>query len=214
MSTTAPDLRQHLFAAQAWYADLVEAVADDQRHNPTPCTDFDVRALLAHMDTVNRKVTGFGLEHRDIMSDHDAPVQQRAADAEAYASDHIDNRSATELADAVRTESTAAQQAWTDDVLDTPIQLGWGPVLPGRVVTAIYVMEVLTHAWDLATATGQPAEAPGGLGQVGLAAARASLPDEMPRGADKGVPFGPKVTAAADAGPTEQTVNWTGRVSR
>lgn len=212
--TSAPDLRAQLFAAQAWYADLVATVRDDQRGEPTPCPDYDVRALLAHMDTVNQKITGFAREHRDVFSDHDLPVQQRAGSAEVYASEHIDGHSAATLAGAVRAESAAAQQVWTDDVLDTPIQLGWGPILPGRVVTAIYVMEVLTHAWDLATATGQPSEAPDGLGHVGLAAAQSCLPDEMPRGIDKGVPFGPKVESASDAGPTEAMVNWTGRASR
>ena len=86
-------------------------------------------------------------------------------------------------------------------------------MLPGRVVTAIYLMEVLSHAWDLATATGQPSEAPGGLGHAGLAAARAGLPAE-PRGIEHGIPFGPVVESAPDAGPTEQMVNWTGRASR
>ncbi len=36
----------------------------------------------------------------------------------------------------------------------------------------------------------------------------------MPRVIDKGVPFGPKVEPAPDAGPTEAMVNWTGRASR
>ena len=54
----APDLRAQLFAAQSWYADLVGATTDDQRSDPTPCPDYDVRAL-SHMDTVNSKITGF-----------------------------------------------------------------------------------------------------------------------------------------------------------
>ncbi len=212
--TPAPDLRPQLFAAQEWYATLVAAVSEAQRTHPTPCPGFDVRGLLSHMTTVNGKITGFAIEHRDVFRDHDVEPGELARRAEDHARTHIDGHTPAQLADAVRAESAAAQRVWTDEVLDTPIQLGWGPVLPGRVVTAIYLMEVLAHAWDLATATGQPSEAPDGLGPVGLAAAMACLPDEMPRGIENGVPFDPKVTPAADAGPTEAMVNWTGRASR
>ena len=117
-------------------------------------------------------------------------VAKTLADAVSYT--HLDVYKRQELAESVRAQTSRAREVWTDAVLDTPIQLGWGPVLPGRVVTAIYLMEVLSHAWDLATATGQPSEAPGGLGHAGLVAARAGLPAE-PRGIEHGIPFGPVV---------------------
>ena len=211
---TTPDLREPLFAAQAWAATIVENVRMDQLDASTPCRDFDVRALLAHMSTVDTKIIGFATDHRDVLRDHDATPAEQAAAAEAWAVEHVDDRTLQEVACAIREKSASARTVWTDDVLDTPIQLGWGPILPGSIVTGIYVMEVLTHAWDLAMATGQPSEAPGGLGTIGLAAARASLPDDMPRGIAHGVPFGPKVVSAAGAGPTESMVNWTGRSSR
>lgn len=210
---TAPDLRTELATAQDWYADLVAAVRDDQLDGPTPCTEFDVRQLLAHMSVVQEKIVGFATEHRDTLADHDEPQAIRDASAEQRATAHVDGLTPDARADAARAWAQQARTVWTDDVLDTPIQLGWGPVLPGRIVAAIYLMEVLTHSWDLATATGQPSTAPGALGEAGLAAARMILP-ESPRGAAAGVPFGPVVVPAADADATEQMVNWTGRVTR
>ncbi len=211
--TTAPDLRSQLFAAQDWYAVLVAGVDTGELSRPTPCAEFDVRMLMTHVGVVLDKIIGFATDHRDLYRDHElSPAEMRAA-AEVLARERIDGRSASELAESVRAQTSRAREVWTDAVLDTPIQLGWGPVLPGRVVTAIYLMEVLSHAWDLATATGQPSEAPGGLGHAGLAAARAGLPAE-PRGIEHGIPFGPVVESAPDAGPTEQMVNWTGRASR
>ena len=192
---------------------LVAGVDTGELSRPTPCAEFDVRMLMTHVGVVLDKIIGFATDHRDLYRDHElSPAEMRAA-AEELARERIDGRGASELAEWVRAQTARAREVWTDAVLDTPIQLGWGPVLPGRVVTAIYLMEVLSHAWDLATATGQPSEAPGGLGHAGLAAARAGLPAE-PRGIEHGIPFGPVVESAPDAGPTEQMVNWTGRASR
>ncbi len=205
----APDLRSELFAAQDWYADLVAAVGPAQLRDPTPCTDYDVRRLLTHVSTVFDKVTGFAAEHRDPYADQDRSPEALTAASERLARERIDERTAPEQADALRSKTKEAREAWQENVLDTPIQLGWGPLVPGRVVTGIYLMEVLAHAWDLATATGRPSEAPDGLGVAGLAAARAGLPADR-----TGFPFGPAVEPAADAGPTEQLANWTGRRSR
>ena len=214
MTPAAPDLREALFDAEDWVADLVAGLDTGRLGDPTPCPGYDVRGLLTHILAVQAKVVGFATDHRDVLRDPDASPEAFAQQAEAYAVEHVDGRSAAELAHAVRARTAQAREVWGEETLDIPMQLGWGPVLPGRIVTGIYLFEILTHGWDLATATGQPSEAPGGLGELGLGAAMASLPDEMPRGIELGVPFGPKVTPAPDAGPTERMVNWTGRPSR
>lgn len=221
LTTSAPgapgagvlDLRGPLFAAQEWVAALLEGVGPQQLSNPTPCTDYDVRELIAHLALVQDKITGFGTDHRDLYRDHSMSPEQLTAAAEALAVACVDDVAPDQWATQSRARTAAAVESWTDDVLDTPIQLGWGPILPGRIVAGIYLMEVLAHGWDLATATGQPSEAPHAVAQVGLLAAQQGLP-EAPRGVEVGVPFGEVVPAAPDAGPTERLANWTGRVSR
>lgn len=211
--TIAPDLRAPLFAAQDWVADLIAHVSDDQLTDQTPCHDFDVRMLLAHLAMVQEKIVAFGTDHRDPYLGHGQTPEQLSEIGERLIVEHVDGRTPAERSQQTRERTQAARVAWTDDVLDTPIQLGWGPVLPGRIVSAIYLMEVLAHGWDLATATGQVAEAPPGVGEAGLAAAPLALPAE-PRGMEHGIPFGPVVVSVPDAGPTERLANWTGRVSR
>lgn len=211
----APDTRATLFAAFDWYADVVEAVRDDQLHDATPCTEYDVRQLMAHVSVVLDKVIGFATDHRDVYAGHGLSADEEASSAEAVARQVVDGHTGAERAAELRQRVARARDLWGDDaLLDTPIQLGWGPILPGRVVSGIYVMESLAHSWDLATVTGQSAEAPPAVAEVGLLAATQALPPEMPRGIEYGVPFGPAVEPASDAGPTERLANWTGRVSR
>ncbi len=213
MSDTVPDLRPQLFAAQRWYAELVRGVDPTRLSEPTPCPDFDVRALLAHMSSVLHKVVALAEDHADPYRGLHSDPTAMAAAAEELARQEVDGRSPQEMVQRVHERIAQAETAWTDAVLDEDIQLGWGPVLPGRIVAGIYLMEILSHGWDLATATGQPSEAPTQVATIGAQMARAMLP-EQPRGIADGVPFGPVVASAPDAGPTEQLVNWTGRPSR
>lgn len=208
-----PDLRGPLFAAEEWVAELLQGVDPAQLRDPTPCAEFDVRQLITHLAMVQDKITGFGTDHRDIYLDPDRTPAELAAAREELAVRYVDEVAAQDWSSQSRDRTAAALAAWSDATLDTPIQLGWGPILPGRIVAGIYLMEILAHGWDLATATGQPSEAPQAVAEIGFLAAQQGLPEE-PRGIEVGVPFGPVVPAADDAGPTERLANWTGRVSR
>jgi uncharacterized protein (TIGR03086 family) len=98
--------------------------------------------------------------------------------------------------------------AWADDAkLDELRQVPWGTV-PGRGVVAGYVQEVLTHGWDLATATGQPTEGDPELAEYALASARRFLPAE-PRGGP--IPFEAVVAVPDEAGPYARLAGWLGR---
>jgi uncharacterized protein (TIGR03086 family) len=80
--------------------------------------------------------------------------------------------------------------------------------MPGAQAIGVYVSEQVTHGWDLAVATGQPAEAAPDLVALAERSIRAVL-DGLPRGGP--VPFGPVVEPAADAGPTERLAAYQGR---
>ena len=212
-TTSPPDVRAQLFAAQHWCAELIGGVSDDRLGDPTPCTEFDVRGLLAHLGVVQTKLVGLAADGCDPYQDHRRDADSLEQGRQAAMSEFVDGRAPQQRAAEARERIERQRAVWTDEVLDGTIQVGWGPVLPGRVVAGIYLMEVLAHGWDLATATGQASEAPEPVAQVGLAFAMQGLPAQ-PRGIAHGIPFEPPVPSHPDAGPTERLANWTGRVSR
>lgn len=184
-----PDLRAPLFAAQEWLAGLIEGVRPEQLDHPTPCTEFDVAGLLSHLYGVADRTVAVG-EGRDPVS------------VPAYVDALPEN-----LAGAFRERTAAARRAWSDDAsLGRTVEAPWGPA-PAALVAGVYLSEHLTHGWDLAVATGQPCEADPQLAGIALGVMRRALPAE----GREDFPFAEPVTPAADAGPTEQLANWTGR---
>jgi uncharacterized protein (TIGR03086 family) len=186
-----PDRRPLLARAQQWVAELIAGVRPDQLGDPTPCEDLDVRSLIAHLYTGARRVA----------------VMAAGGDARTvpFLSDLPDG----DLAAGYRELAEASQRAWAAADLSRPVTAPWGTVPAGLAVGG-YLQEAVTHGWDLAVATGQPAEADEDLADAALAAARRALPAQ-PRGGH--IPFGPVVESAPDATPTQQLVNWTGRSS-
>lgn len=81
----------------------------------------------------------------------------------------------------------------------------WGEVPAGEAVWG-FANETLVHGWDLAVATGQPAEAPPTLVEPVLARAHALVP----AGARNPRAYAPAVGAGRGAGPTERLASWHG----
>jgi uncharacterized protein (TIGR03086 family) len=170
---------------------VVAAVRPDQLDLPTPCADYDVRALLSHMVGGLNRVAAVGAG---------GDALARPARAEEVPDDG--------WLDAYRAAAQRAAAAWADDArLDAMVEVPWGKI-PGRLAMAGYLQEILAHGWDLARATGQPTEGDPELARVALAAARQVLPAEG-RGAD--IPFGPVVPVPADAPAYAQLAAWLGR---
>jgi uncharacterized protein (TIGR03086 family) len=188
--TENTDPRPHYDSALAWAQTLVEGVRRDQLDDPTPCAEFDVRALLGHLVATVRRARAIG-EGRPPFS---VPSTLEGVADEAWPA---------MLAEAV----TAMRPVWADDaLLDKEVTVPWGTV-PGRAALWGYVNEALVHGWDLAVATGQPAEADADVAEAALAGAREKIPAGM-RG--EGVPFDAVVEPAPGAGPTERLANWSG----
>jgi uncharacterized protein (TIGR03086 family) len=189
--TTTPDPRPHYSAALTWVTALMDGVDTTRLDDPTPCTGFDVRALLGHLvSTVDRaRVIGEGVEPFSSVP----PVTTGVADggwAEAY-----------------RAAAEAMWKTWTDDgLLDRTVTAPWGTA-PGRAVVWGYLNETLVHGWDLAVATGQDPEADPVLAEAVLQVARTVIPAEV-RGGE--VPFAAVARSRPDAGPTERLANWSG----
>ncbi len=72
----------------------------------------------------------------------------------------------------------------------------------------VRIVELLGHGWDLARATGQPAEYPGGLVERALAQARKGLagPPDRP-----GAPFAAEVPVPAGAPAIDRLAGFLGR---
>jgi uncharacterized protein (TIGR03086 family) len=97
--------------------------------------------------------------------------------------------------------------AWHDPAaLERPAQLPFGEV-PGEFALAIHTLEAVVHGWDLAKATGQPAEIEPELCAAAWEAAK-DLGDDF-RG--PGRPFGSVVFVSPTASDTDRLVAWLGR---
>ena len=189
--TPATDPREIHQRAMAQTETIVAAVAPGQLTLPTPCSEYDVRALLSHMvGGLNRiAVVGEGGDGLAV-----SPRVDGVPDDGWLAAYHA--------------ATARARAAWADDArLDAMVEVPWGKV-PGRIALSGYVQEILTHGWDLARATGQPAELDPELATWVLAIAQRILPPE-PRGGE--IPFGPVVPAPPGAGPYTQLAAWLGR---
>jgi uncharacterized protein (TIGR03086 family) len=190
----ATDPREIHRRAMAQTEAIVAAVQPGQLDLPTPCPEYDVRALLGHMVGGLNRVAIAG-EGGDALA---RPARADEVPADGWAA-------------AYRTATRRATQAWADDAkLDALVEVPWGKI-PGRFAVAGYIQEILTHGWDLAKATGQPTEHDPELACYALAGAKRILPPEA-RGDD--VPFGPVVRVTADAapyGPYAQLAAWLGR---
>ncbi len=188
-STTLPDLREGVFAAQSWVADLLDQVGPEQYGRPTPCAEFDVEALLRHL---------FGVANRLIVMGQGQPAEAAPSMTGALPDD---------VPAAYRALVAEARRHWSDDAsLARMIDVPWGQV-PGAGVLGVYLAENLTHGWDLAVATGQDPEADPQLAETAQAVMRNVLP--VDGRAD--YPYGEPVEPAATAGATERLANWLGR---
>jgi uncharacterized protein (TIGR03086 family) len=100
----------------------------------------------------------------------------------------------------------AALAAWrTPGVMDRVIDVVVAP-MPGRMLASINLLDTANHTWDLATATGQPAELPEAVAAAAMEASRIVVSPELRPGR-----FGPELPATEDASATQRLVAFLGR---
>ena len=168
---------------------IVANVDASQLSAPTPCTEFDVRALLNHM---------IGGNHQFVKI-----AAGEAGDSMPATGDFVVNDALTPY----RKSADAVSQAWSEpSVLEKTVHLPFAEV-PGAVAIGIHTVETIVHGWDLATATGQPTELDPEL--CAVAWEHCKDIDDSFRG--PGRPFGPAVNAPAGASDTARLMAWLGR---
>ncbi|PSJ24771.1 TIGR03086 family protein [Streptosporangium nondiastaticum] len=185
------DPRPLVERAVAQVAALIEAVPAERLGDPTPCADFDVRALLEHLVAGAHDAAQLG----------ETGTVKRSAPPADVADDGWGRAYGAALA-----RLTAA---WADDEkLERPVTVEWG-TFPGAVYLASgVVLESVTHAWDLSQALGHQLPLDQELAGLVLGPAQRFLPAER-RGDE--VPFGPVRPAPEGADAYTRLAAWLGR---
>ncbi|MFE6870373.1 TIGR03086 family metal-binding protein [Kitasatospora sp. NPDC057692] len=190
---TAQDPRPLYLLALDQLEKLIAEIGPESLERPTPCTEYDLRALLGHVvGGIHRLAyTGEGGYCLDV----------------AAATGELPDDGWPAALGRARARVTAA---WADDAkLDRPTSAPWGEV-PGRNAVGGYVLETVTHSWDIAHALGTGLPLDERLAEAALAIALVALP-AGPRG--DGVPFGPALPAPADADPYTRLAAHLGRAA-
>jgi uncharacterized protein (TIGR03086 family) len=148
--------------AQETFALVLINVTSVQLSSSTPCPEWDVKALVDHVITGNQRVV---LRAGGQV----APLPQ-------------------DLIAAHRTSAKQAQEIFAErQALTRTYQISIGEV-PGTVFIELRTTDLLTHAWDLAVATGQPTDLDPALAEYILTFSKQMMSRPALRG--EGRPFG------------------------
>lgn len=173
--------------AAAAAAEVVAGVRPDQLDGPTPCAEFDVRALGNHM-------TGF--------LPYSANAARKGPALEGEPPDFTANDWAATYA--AMADDLAA--AWGEEgAMEGEVSFGAGVVLSERAA-AFTLMELTVHAWDLAKATGQTYV----LDPVTEQLAAGITAQAGPNGREGGF-FGPEVSVSEEASAWHRALGQAGR---
>jgi uncharacterized protein (TIGR03086 family) len=168
---------------------IVAMVRPDQLAAPTPCASWDVRALISHFVGTARWA---------------------AAAIDGSSNGGSDDYAAGDfLASYDESIELALAAFGAAGALERTVRLPIGE-FTGAALMQLCAGDQFTHGWDLARATGQPADLDPGLAGELLVQARVTVRDEM-RGPDGAAVFGPAVAAPAGAGPADQLAAFLGR---
>ena len=186
------DPRPPLYRAYDQAAAVIARVTPADFGRPTPCVDYDVHTLLGHVLFAARRAAR--IARREDVTEATALIVG------------IPDHGWSAAFDEARQDAFAG---WKDDTLLTAeLVLPFG-TFPGAVVAGIYTLELVTHSWDLAVATGQVDDLDPELAEGSLAAARMVLPPD-PRGGE--MPFGPVIPIDEAAPVYDRLAAWLGRV--
>ncbi len=165
------------------FTQRLEGVGPDQWTLPTPCEEWTVRTLAAHVIDTQRRVLG-------LLGD---PVTPADPDGDLLAQW---TEASTALLDAVRDPARS----------DIEVQAFAGPTRFSNVVGDLACADTVVHTWDLARATGQPQTLDvGAVEHCAGVIARFGESMRRPGG------FGPPVDCPADADPQRKFLSFAGR---
>jgi uncharacterized protein (TIGR03086 family) len=129
---------------------IIEAIPDDRTHAATPCEEYDVTQLVAHVTVIAERVT--------------IALDPTPADA---------SRSWDQAYRRLRPLLDQAADAGTDRIVELPFGR-----MPIDAALGVFVGEFVTHSWDLAVSIGRTNLLDDSLGAQALAMVTARIPSE------------------------------------
>ena len=180
------DATTALTRTNALVADMVEQLTPEQRELPTPCDEWNVHELIAHMCGSMQMVAG--------------ALQGQAPPSEPP--DFLAGGPAAGWAAA----RSAIEEAATPEALAATHQMPFGEV-PGEMAVAVIAADGITHVWDLAQATGIEHGISDELATFALQAWTPVVPAE----GRSGDGFKAVVEVASGASVVDQLAGYTGR---
>ena len=146
MNDPYADMHAHMKECAAEAARVARGVRPERLSDPTPCTEFDLRALVNHWVLY----TSHGLECRALRR----PIPEPLAGRDFTADPDWAQQYAAQLDRAVA--------AWADPaVWEGEVDLGFA-VTPATTIASLLIKEMAVHGWDVAVATGQRFEVSAG----------------------------------------------------
>lgn len=170
--------------------EIVQGVGPDALDRPTPCPEFDVRALIGHLATWTTERARDAALKRPLASASEKDVCAEPGWAERYAEG-----------------AREAGAAWSEPAAwEGETSLSGRTPRPAAWVGGLVFSEFLLHAWDLAVATGQKFTLDDDLAQALFG--QVSSMAEMGR---RYQAFGPEVPVPASAPAVDRALGLAGR---
>jgi uncharacterized protein (TIGR03086 family) len=189
-----------LKAVQAAFERTGENVAGlrpEHRDLPTPCADWDVHTLLAHLVGVVAVFEGVAAGERP-----EAPVTDLPAHLHKLGEERIKDGPVVGYRDTANRTLAAWQRRGTEGMVTLPM----GMEMPAGAAIGVVFLDALVHGWDLGRAIGVDTEIDPPLAEAGLEIARGFVGDQM-----RGTAFGNEVDVPTGASPTDRLVAFLGR---
>ncbi|WP_329054630.1 TIGR03086 family metal-binding protein [Amycolatopsis sp. NBC_01488] len=179
-------LLDDLALASAATGDLLDRVEPGQWTTPTPCDEWTVRDLAGHL-------VGMDLVLTAMFSDAPPPGRD------------VDHLGADPAAAFRRSSAALRGAASLPEVLER-VQTTPVGTTTGAERLRWRIADLLAHSWDLAQATGVPADVPDDLAERSLSFTRAQLPSQR-----RGGRFAEPRPVAPGASPLDRLAAFTGR---
>jgi uncharacterized protein (TIGR03086 family) len=173
-------------------------VTPETMSRATPCTEWDLRALLLHMnESLHTLHEAIAVGHVDLAAPEFQPTDDPGAD---YGNPAVDPVAS------LRNRACQMIGAWTRAGAAGDISIA-GKELSAGIVAAAGAVEVAVHGWDVARACGQDNPLP-----TALAGELLDLCQLLVRDADRPARFAAPIDLAADRGsPSNQLLAFLGR---
>lgn len=186
--------------AQRAFGERVHAVREDQWHTPTPCSEWDVAALVAHLIDEDQWVPPLL---------HGLDVESAGKVVEGSRSLPVDGGVGANLAEVWDEASIACADAFrADGAMERTVALSRGPTPATSYITEM-IFDHYVHAWDLGKAIGYDEPLPDGIAETAY-----DMVKEMGDLSSFGDMFKPAVSVPDDAPIVDKLLALTGRDPR